>query len=140
MKTIFRMRLATVAILVLVFAAGGAVGASVYSRIAAPVADTSGTTSAGPQDRTNGRRPRTRLVDQVGLTAEQRSAVDSIVERQRTYTGQLWREWRAHLDSVSESTRGEIQNVLTPEQRAFYDSLRAERARRRSEAVRERER
>ncbi|MBI4521249.1 MAG: hypothetical protein HY701_10455 [Gemmatimonadetes bacterium] len=141
MTTVSRTRLATASILAIVFGAGGMVGAAVYSLVVpsqrADAADVRMAPATQPAESTA--VPRTRIVDQVGLTRDQKWVVDSIVEFRRENASQLWREWRATFDALSDSTRAEIQKILTPEQRVLYDSLRRERDRRRNEGPGERE-
>lgn len=138
MTTVSRTRLATASILAIVFGAGGMVGAAVYSLvIPSQRADAADVPAEQPAESTDA--PRTRIVDQVGLTPDQKWVVDSIVEFRRENASQLWHEWRTTFDALSDSTRAEIQKILTPDQRVLYDSLRRERDRRRNESPGERD-
>lgn len=129
-----RTRLATIGVLALVFVAGGAVGAALQRVLAPePGAAVAGGAVGDRREREDGRRERRRIVDRVGLTEEQRAKVDSIVEYHRVRVGEVWREMGPRFEAIAESTRADIKRILTPEQRARYDSLLAEYHRRRSE-------
>jgi Spy/CpxP family protein refolding chaperone len=68
-----------------------------------------------------------RILDEVGLTPEQQAAVEAILERRRAQTDRFWSDAGPALRAIMDSTRSEIRTVLTPEQRARYERLRAER-------------
>lgn len=77
------------------------------------------------------------IVDQVGLDEEQNEKVDSIVQYYRTRMKTLHDEfdeaYMTRYREIMDLTRNEIIEVLTPEQRVAYDSLRDEWNRRRQE-------
>jgi Spy/CpxP family protein refolding chaperone len=73
------------------------------------------------------RPPGTLAIDHIELTAEQRQRIDRILDRRRTETDSVWRAQKPRLRGIVDSTRAEIQALLTTEQRAEYDRLVAER-------------
>jgi Spy/CpxP family protein refolding chaperone len=66
-----------------------------------------------------------RLTDQLGLTAAQRVLVDSIVTRRMAERRDLMAPIRERMRQLLDSTRADVEAVLTPEQRAKLDKLRA---------------
>ena len=115
-----RVRLLGGLLLAVTFAAGMLGGAALNQTLTAGTPDR-------PADCT---RPHAeskgRILDQLDLTAEQRAKVDAILERRRSQTRRFWQHEGAGLRSMVDSTRAEIRNVLTPEQRERYDRLRQE--------------
>ena len=73
------------------------------------------------------RKPGTMAIDRIELTPTQRERIDRILDRRRTETDSVWRAQKPILRGIVDSTRSEIQALLTPEQRAEYDRLLAER-------------
>ncbi len=61
-----------------------------------------------------------RLADRLGLTEEQRSQLDSIMERRRREAETLMQEFMPRLRSQTDSLQGEIEEVLTEDQRAIF--------------------
>lgn len=83
-------------------------------------------------------RDRGHLIDQIDLTPEQRARVDQILERRRTQLDSFWVQARPQLRAIIDATQEEIRAIMTPEQRAQYDRLRAERRAREKEDEKER--
>ncbi len=143
-----RARLLSATVLLLVLGAGFALGMAVERRLGA-----GHLTESGPQwsgDREPGAaaggqvapadsasRRRTLLVEQVGLSAEQKVRVDSIVafyrERVRELRERFDQQWEVEYGEILSETRSALKAVLNPEQRAAYDSLLMEADRRRQE-------
>lgn len=63
------------------------------------------------------------VIEQVGLTADQRAEVDSIVEHYRGEMAGVVEEYRERYRELVAQTRGDIEQVLTPEQREEYRAL-----------------
>lgn len=74
------------------------------------------------RDRASGR-----LAQDLGLTAEQRVRVDSLMRRQQREAAGIMREIRPRLDSVAARTQAELETVLTEAQWRRFDSLRRAR-------------
>ena len=69
---------------------------------------------------------RTRLNDELGLSAGQRVAVDSILdERNRQMTG-LLKPIRPQMDSIKEGARAQITRLLDERQRAKFEEMHNE--------------
>lgn len=128
-----RTRLATVAILTLVFATGVLMGLVLdRSLTAAPAAeaavaaDSAATADEGPRY----------MFERVGLSADQRSVIDSIVVGHRARMSALRKQFSEEYDpqyrAIVEATRENIKGVMTPEQAAMYDSLTTARDRERA--------
>jgi Spy/CpxP family protein refolding chaperone len=130
-----RARLATLAILLVVFGAGLAVGVAVDRQVAAAAdapASVAGTSSADEPERDREeRRRRGPMVEKVGLDQDQKVQVDSIFRAWGGRMSSLQKEYREHYWAVVDSTRAAMRTVLTPEQAMAYDSLVAENDRRR---------
>lgn len=105
-----------------VFLAGGAAGFAAHQ-------------VAGPEKSCKGDRAsyRERFASELGLSASQRQAVDSLMETQRTAVRALYRPVRPQLDSISrrrdsifEDTQRRLKELLTPEQQATFDRMHRE--------------
>ncbi len=142
MERSMRARIVSVGILVLVLVAGFLMGVA-WARSGAggsgepAAAAARGGTRSG-QERTEGRRGGSRrslLVEQVGLSEEQKQTVDSIVDfyrsRMRALHEEFNSEYTPRYRRIVEEARESIRKILTPEQRVQYDSILAERDRRR---------
>jgi Spy/CpxP family protein refolding chaperone len=70
-----------------------------------------------------------RLAADLDLSPEQRAAIDSIVRDQQQRVRALTAEVEPQFRAIAEQTRGRIEAVLTPEQRARLAELRNERRR-----------
>lgn len=90
-----------------------------------------------PEARDSTRRRPSMLVDQVGLTEEQKEQVDSIVGYFRDRMQELHEEfgeaYMTRFRELNQMARAEIRGILTDEQRTIYDSLQADWNRRRQE-------
>lgn len=72
-----------------------------------------------------------RFLDRLDLSAAQRARVDSVLERRRGQLAAFWSGPGTQLRAIVDSTRDEVRAVLTPAQRAVYDSIGARRRRER---------
>jgi Spy/CpxP family protein refolding chaperone len=143
-----RTRLVSALLLFLVLATGFVLGVAVDRQLQAQGEESETESSAassegergerGSEDRSrrgSSGRGRSLIVEQVGLSADQKEQVDSIVARFRTEMRDLHREideaYSAQYRVVLVRTRDEIRAVLTPEQRAEYDRLLQEEDQRR---------
>ena len=123
-----RSKLLAVVLLVAAFVAGAAVGGAAAA-------------FAARSDRANRERgPRLTYVERLGrelqLSAEQRTAVESIMARHQEPMRQIWTDARGRVDDERTRIRGEIMSVLDQRQRGAFaalnvrhDSLHAERSR-----------
>ena len=129
-----RARLVGIAILAAVFAAGGLAGAAtdrvLDARTPAPADSAVGAAAACPAD-----ERKTRILDQLDLTAEQRRQVDAIMARRRAESEAFWKNEGQRMRAIVDSARADVRAVLNPRQREEYERLREER-RRRHEAER----
>ena len=148
-----RTRLTTILILLLVLVAGAVLGVAVDRRLEGKAAPsvagesemerggTSGESGEGRGEAGEPSRRRRLIVEQVGLSEDQKTRVDSIVDRYRQEMRDLQEELQAELRAaytpryreLLEQTRAEIKGVLSPDQVVAYDSLLAERAQRREQ-------
>ena len=132
-----------VAILALTLVAGVAAGFAMERAVLRPEADAAAPRVERGADRGGPSRGRYEsvLYDQLALTPAQRAQIDSAIERGRRETDAYWARVEPEMRSIVDSTRARIRSVLTVEQQARYDSLRAERRRmREKDWERERER
>jgi len=120
-------RLLGIALLAATFVIGGLAGAATVrlSSSREPAAGVQQAEERGPRDGSHGS-----VLDQLGLTPEQCERVEAVLERRRQQTEAFWEEHGPALRAIVDSARAEIRALLTPEQRAEYDRLRAERRRR----------
>lgn len=128
-----RARLLGVALLGMTFVAGALSGAALERVLSSPEPVLSGGEGGwrrGPRGgppRESGVPPD--IFDELGITPEQRQEIDAILQRRIVETGQFWEQYGPLLQAIVDSTRLEIREVLTPEQRAEYDRRRMERRR-----------
>jgi Spy/CpxP family protein refolding chaperone len=73
-----------------------------------------------PRDRTF----RNRFAKEVGLSAEQQTRIDSIMDRQGEELRAVRSKVQPQLDSIIGRTRRELESVLTPEQRRKAEEIR----------------
>ena len=105
-----------------------------------PTTSTAVAAEAADEDRGRETRRRGLIVERVGLSAEQKVQVDSVVGHARGMMRQLRADYRTGYGEFIESTRSSIKAILTPGQAAEYDALLADFDRRRSgDGGRERE-
>ena len=72
------------------------------------------------------RAVRAQLADELGLSAAQRAAVDSILDRRNDAMDSLMQPIRPQLDSLRGAARGEIRRRLTSDQQVQWDRIIAE--------------
>jgi Spy/CpxP family protein refolding chaperone len=73
------------------------------------------------------RAMRSRLADDLGMTAEQRAAMDSLLDDRNRQYDSLMAPMRPTLDSLGAATRQRLRQLLTSEQQATYDQIQRER-------------
>ncbi len=126
--SLFKARMVAGTALVLLFGSGIVVGLAWNQ-----------TASAGPteevrtEERSRSRGRRRMIVDNVGLSAVQKSAVDSLVVFHRQHMSDLDKEFQPRYRALIHDLREEIKQVLTDDQRIRYDVLLAERDAERAE-------
>lgn len=115
-------------VLAVVFLAGGTGGFALARAVSPPAPAAVTMEAAGPEVVSmEAAGPGTLpppLLDELGATAEQRAAIERIVERYRPRTEALLRQTFPALRAITDSVDREIRAVLTPEQRAKLDRLR----------------
>lgn len=133
MEPFKKARLASLAVLLVVVAAGFLLGVAWdRTRVSTPPESAEEVRDDDDEDR-DGRGRRSLIVEKVGLSAQQKEQVDSIVAVHRERMEALQEEVAPRYRSIIETTRESIKEVLTAEQRSEYDSLLAEHDRRRRE-------
>lgn len=73
------------------------------------------------------RAMRNRLADDLGMSAEQRASMDSLLDDRNRQYETLMAPMRPTLDSLGAATRQRLRQLLTPEQQATYDQIQRER-------------
>ena len=121
-KSALKARMVAAAALILLFGSGVVVGLALDQTA---VASTPGELRVEERSEREGRRRRL-IVDEVGLSAVQQAAVDSLVVFHRQRVSDLGAEFRPRYGAVFADLREEIKQVLTVDQRATYDVLLAE--------------
>lgn len=131
--SVFRVKIVAVAALVLFFGSGIVVGMAWDQTVSASTPEE---TRDQTRSERRGRRPL--IVEGVGLTAFQKTSVDSLVSFHRKRMSDLNEEFRPRYSAVVADLREEIKGVLTDDQREMYDTLLAENdARRRARRTRD---
>lgn len=73
------------------------------------------------------RAMRTRFADGLGMDAEQRTQLDTVLDERERQRDSLMMLVRPGLDSLGTAARQRIRQLLTPEQQAIYDQMLRER-------------
>jgi Spy/CpxP family protein refolding chaperone len=119
-----RTRLVTALVLVAVFGSGLLLGLAADRSLRAAPADAIADTNAAAGEN-EGRGQRTMLYEQVEPTDEQRTQIDSIVDRHRARTNTLHSasraQYRADFQVILLETREAIKGVFTPAQAEEYE-------------------
>ena len=131
-----RLRALGAAILVATFVAGGVAGAALHQAV---FADELPSQQPTGRDRDGERRPRRDPYEGLGLSTEQRAAIDSIVAAGRVQVDAFYKEYGPILESIRDSTRARIDRIFTPEQRAELERRRDLRRQRYREQQQQRE-
>lgn len=124
-----RARFLGIVLLAATFLAGGLSGAALERRASAEPPRIKRQQEKTESDQSNDDRQHGRrrsILDQVDLSAEQRAAIDSILQAGREKVDAYWKETEPGYRALVDSTRAQVRAVLTPEQQAEYDRLRAE--------------
>lgn len=74
--------------------------------------------------------PRMRMYDDLGLSAEQRTAMDSVLDERNCQISAVMRPVRQQLDSIKAAAHQQVLQILTPPQRQTLEQRVAEMARR----------
>jgi Spy/CpxP family protein refolding chaperone len=128
MQSLMKTRLTALAVMLVVFVAGMAVGMVVDRGLAE---EASGTAAVAEESEEDEERRRGRMIDQVSLTPEQQVRVDSLVADFRERMKTFHESSRKEYDHIVQDVRESIKGVLDDEQRARYEALLEERDRRR---------
>lgn len=115
-----RLHLWTALVLVAVFAAGVATGVGVLRAFCPPL-------HGGRPGRPPGPGGMPPFVAELGLTPDQQGRVQSIVDGHRAEIEAAVRETFPRVRAIQDRVDAEIRAVLTPEQAARFDALRARR-------------
>jgi hypothetical protein len=72
--------------------------------------------------------PRMRMYDDLGLSAAQRTSMDSVLDERNCQISAVMKPVRPQLDSIKEAAHQQVLQVLTPEQRQKLERRIEERA------------
>jgi Spy/CpxP family protein refolding chaperone len=125
-----RTRLAALAVILLIFGAGLAVGMVLDRGIAEAAPEETRTAEAEKEEETEARR-RGSVIGQIDLTSDQQVRVDSIVDHFREELKNFRTSYRTEYDRILTETREALKAILDDEQRAEYEALLEERDRQR---------
>ena len=133
-----RSKLWAVGLLIAAFAAGVAVGGAASNALGRVGQIVEGRRPPPPEHRDRGRRGYAdRLQEVLGLSEDQRAAVDSILAHHQAQMDTLWGNMRPQFDALRQRITDQILEILTEEQQNTYRELIA-RENRRGEGERER--
>ncbi len=118
-------RLLAVLVLLLVAVAGGLAGVAIDRRVLQPRKFEGhrfehGPGLHGPRDR----EFRNRFARELGLSPDQQTRIDSIMEHQGHELRAIRHQVQPQLDSIVSRTRRQLDSVLTPEQRKKAQEIR----------------
>ena len=130
-----RSRLWAVTLLLAVFATGIALGGPTWNALRKDSHDErSEAETADQRDRGHGsgdgRSYSDRLQEALSLTAEQRTAVDSILDASQSEMRDLWRAMRSQIDTLRQGVSAEIMQLLDEQQQTQYREMLARSNRR----------
>jgi hypothetical protein len=111
-------------VLLLAVLVGGLGGVVLDRKVLLPRMAQHPSSDPGPGPRPRHGEFRSRFAREVGLTAEQKQRVDSIMEQQGRELRAVRRRVQPKLDSIISSTRRALDSVLTPEQRQKAEAIR----------------
>ncbi|MFL5533411.1 MAG: hypothetical protein ACJ8BC_15715 [Gemmatimonadales bacterium] len=118
-------RLLAVLVLLLVAVAGGLAGVAVDRRMLLPRKFEGHRFEHGPgPHRPRDREFRNRFARELGLSPDQQTRIDSIMEHQGHELRGVRRQVQPQLDSIVSRTRRQLDSVLTPEQRKKAEEIR----------------
>jgi Spy/CpxP family protein refolding chaperone len=120
-----RGRMRALLVLLLVAMAGGLAGVAVDRIFLLPRWEhgprgPGGPGLGGPRDR----EFRDRFARELGLTPDQRTRIDAIMDREGQQMRAVRAQIRPGLDSIITRTRRQLDSVLTPEQRTKAEAIR----------------
>lgn len=128
-----RSKLWAAMLLLGVFAAGIAIGGPAWGAFADDRNDERDSRGGSSESRNRERRSYSEhLQEDLNLTAEQRSAVDSILAVSQSDMRTVWREMRAQIDTLRQAVSDDIMQLLDADQQTKYGEM-LERSRRRGE-------
>jgi Spy/CpxP family protein refolding chaperone len=118
-------RLLAALVLLLVAVAGGLAGVAIDRRVLLPRKFEGhrfehGPGPHGPRDR----EFRNRFAHELGLSSDQQTRIDSIMEHQGRELRTIRHQVQPRLDSIVSRTRRQLDSVLTPEQRKKAEEIR----------------
>jgi Spy/CpxP family protein refolding chaperone len=124
-------------VLALTFAAGIAGGIAIDRRVlAAPGGRATERGMArlegGPREGRGHTPVIERFATDLGLTPEQRTEIETILDHYRLSMRAVWQDFRPHYGAIMDSTRTRIEQVLTPQQVEQYRALLRQRYQRRN--------
>jgi Spy/CpxP family protein refolding chaperone len=126
-----RTRLAALAVILLIFGAGLAVGMVLDRGIAEAAPEETRTAEAEKEEEETEARRRGSVIGQIDLTSDQQVRVDSIVDHFREELKNFRTSYRTEYDRILTETREALKAILDDEQRAEYEALLEERDRQR---------
>ena len=135
-----RSRLWAMTLLLAVFAAGTVVGGLSWNVLSEDSQEErSRQESTDQRDRGRERSYSDRLQEALSLTADQRAAVDSVLDASQSAMRVVWRAMRSQIDTLRQDVSVEIMQLLDEEQQTSYRELIARSNRRgdRERATRE---
>lgn len=135
-STSFRVRIAAVGTLVMVFGAGLVMGLALDRSVAQAAPEEPAATGSEPDSDPEEERNQRRgwIIERVDLSEAQRGEVDAVLEQFRERISRLAEDHQTRYWATVDSTRDVLRAILDEDQRAMYDSLLAESDRRRRNA------
>lgn len=125
-----RSRWIAVAVITATFVAGMMVGYAVPRLMGQEAEQRPATAQRTDRER---RGERHSIFDELNLTPQQQAQRDSILEQGRAKMDAFWKEHGPAMRTVADSTRAQIDRILTPEQRARVQEWREQRRKQREE-------
>jgi hypothetical protein len=133
----YRTRLLGSVLLLVVFGAGGLVGAATSALLKSNDRVAGSDLPAQPSgDRNRARGPRglrmdSLIFDEIAASPQQRAAINAILDDRDRIMRRQWNAWESRFDTLMIETRGQVRAQLSADQVRKLDQALAERAARR---------
>ena len=126
-----KQRLVGLSVLAVTFLGGGLAGAAIREVTADPPSASEGRQEGRDSERRD--NDRRFPFEYLEIEGEQRARIEALFERNHEATSAVWHEYKPRFDAIVDSTRAELNRMLTPEQREKFSEYRKRRREQRSE-------
>jgi Spy/CpxP family protein refolding chaperone len=131
MQALVNTKLAALAMMLVIFGAGIAVGMVVDRTLAQAAPEPTEVVEEEEEEGEERERRRGYIIERLDLTEDQRTRIEAMLAEYREQMKTFQEESSREYDRIVQETREALKSVLDEEQRATYEALLEERDRRR---------